>query len=119
MTKLDAISEKFRLENITRNSYNDKTNYSSLSPDALSNGDDKGKGENNGKIGSATDILNRTSNLVKNTFKTIVFNTLIASAFDAILSVNFAIFLISLYLIDYQLVTYSSIYMLVSYSYRY
>ena len=68
MTKLDTISEKFRLDNITRNSYNDKSNYSSLNANALSNGDDKGKGENNGKIGSATDIINRTSNLTKNTF---------------------------------------------------
>ena len=39
------------------NDYNYTNNYSSVNPDALSDGDDKGKGELNGNIGSKTDIF--------------------------------------------------------------
>ena len=40
--------------------------YSATNPNALSDGDEKGKGENSGKIGSLTDINTRTESLSRN-----------------------------------------------------
>ena len=44
-TKLDQISEQFRKESLTRNSYNEKNLYNSQNINALSDGDEKGKGQ--------------------------------------------------------------------------
>ena len=62
-TKLDQISEQFRKESLTRNSYNEKNLYNSQNFNALSNGDEKGKGQigDSDKVGSTTDIQNRIS----------------------------------------------------------
>jgi hypothetical protein len=68
MSQLDKISEKFRTDSIARNSYTDKGGYSSMAPNAISDGDEKGKGENVGKIGSFSDIQNRTSSIARNTY---------------------------------------------------
>jgi hypothetical protein len=40
--------------------------YNASNPNALSDGDEKGKGENSGKIGSLTDINTRTESLSRN-----------------------------------------------------
>ena len=68
-TKLDEHAEKARLENITKNSYKTGNEYNTNNINALSNGDDKGKGEYNGQIGSLTDINTRIENTQKNTYK--------------------------------------------------
>ena len=66
-TQLEIIAEKQRQEHLSRNAYIDKNGYATTHENALSTGDDKGKGETN-TIGSATDIQTRINNLVKNTY---------------------------------------------------
>ena len=53
---------------LSRNEYNLGDLYSSNNTGALSDGDERGKGENDGKIGSITDINLRNQNVVKNTY---------------------------------------------------
>ena len=66
-TQLEIIAEKQRQEHLARNVYIDKNGYSTTHENALSTGDEKGKGETD-KIGSSTDIQTRISNIVKNTY---------------------------------------------------
>jgi len=61
-------STDFRNNQIKRNTYNKNKDYNSSHPNALSTGDDLGKGENNGAIGSATDIATRNRNLSFNKY---------------------------------------------------
>ena len=56
-TQLETIGEKERKTLMARNEYNYGDLYDSSNTGALSDGDDKGKGELNGSIGSKTDIL--------------------------------------------------------------
>ncbi len=51
-----------------RNIYNKDNGYSSVHPNALSNGDDKGKGENSNNVGSLIDINTRTETTVRNKY---------------------------------------------------
>lgn len=69
ITKLEEIANEQRKIHLSRNDYNFKEEYGSTHPDAISDGDEKGKGENNGQIGSSEDIQARTSNIVKNTYQ--------------------------------------------------
>ncbi len=68
MSKLEDVSLPFRTRSIARNDYNYNDEYSVGHSDALSTGDEKGKGEVNGQIGSATDIKERNKEIVKNKF---------------------------------------------------
>jgi len=68
-TKLDELAEKARLEHIAKNSYKTGNEYNSANLNALSNGDEKGKGENNGQIGSSIDINERIKQTGQNTYK--------------------------------------------------
>ena len=52
-------STPFREQNLRRNEYSKNNEYGPSHPNALSNGDEKGKGEYNGQIGNATDIAMR------------------------------------------------------------
>ena len=63
-TQLEILAEQYRREHLTKNTYVDKNEYSSNHPNAMSDGDEKGKNE----IGSSVDIQNRINNLVKNTY---------------------------------------------------
>ena len=65
---IQKLSEKFRQEHIARNSYDYNTVYDSNNRNALSDGDEKGKGENNGSVGSSVDIQNRIENLGRNRY---------------------------------------------------
>lgn len=67
-TSLEQLSEKFRTEHLTRNSYNVKNLYDSNNKNAQSDGDEKGKGELDGQIGSSTDVHARTELLARNRF---------------------------------------------------
>jgi hypothetical protein len=67
-TQLEQLSEKFRTEHLTRNSYNVKNLYDSNNKNAQSDGDEKGKGELDGQVGSLTDIHTRTELLARNRF---------------------------------------------------
>jgi hypothetical protein len=59
-----------RNENLGRNSYNSENGYSIINKNAISDGDEKGKGQLNdmGTIGSKTDILKRVENTGKNEY---------------------------------------------------
>lgn len=68
LSPLEIISEKFRTELLNKNNYNNNNNYSSTNKNVLSDGDDKGKGDLNGSVGSKTDINTRIENINKNTY---------------------------------------------------
>lgn len=58
MSKLDDVSKPLRAQNMAKNKYN-SVEYNATHPDALSDGDELGKGEDNGSIGGKTDIAHR------------------------------------------------------------
>jgi hypothetical protein len=63
-TQLETLADKFRQESIARNTYTTKGIYDSNHPNAISDGDEKGKAN----IGSSIDIQNRINNLTRNTY---------------------------------------------------
>jgi hypothetical protein len=67
-TQLEILAEKYRQEVLGPNLYKQDKFYSSSNQNALSDGDEKGKGELNGSIGSQTDIQTRISNQGKNRY---------------------------------------------------
>jgi len=67
-TQLEIIAEKLRQEVISRNTYNGEKSYSSVNKNALSDGDEKGKGDVNGQVGSSVDIQNRIDNMGRNRY---------------------------------------------------
>jgi hypothetical protein len=69
---LEIIANSQRPIEVARNTYNNQpgSSYDSNHPNAQSNGDDKGKGELNGSIGSAKDISERGSLTARNRFNT-------------------------------------------------
>jgi hypothetical protein len=66
MSRLQDISEQFRKENIARNEYRNNDVYEAGHPNALSDGDEKGKGRVENSIGSSTDIAKRKELQAKN-----------------------------------------------------
>lgn len=68
MSKLTDIAKKERAAEMARNSYQDNKHYDSQNPNALSDGDEKGKGEKNGSIGSKTDIATRNKEMGMNQY---------------------------------------------------
>ncbi len=65
---LADYSVQFRTQELTRNKYSLNNQYTETSPDALSDGDELGKGELNGSVGSRTDIASRNKEIAKNFF---------------------------------------------------
>jgi hypothetical protein len=65
---LNKYSEGFRNRELVRNKYKATSEYRASHPNALSDGDELGKGENNGSIGSATDIRERNVAEARNRF---------------------------------------------------
>lgn len=70
MSNLEKISVQYRKPLIAKNSFDKNDEYTVAHDDALSTGDEPGKGEKGGLIGSATDIKTRKILLVKNKWKT-------------------------------------------------
>lgn len=68
MSKLEEMSVEYRNKLIAKNTYNTNDNYSTTHPNAISDGDNKGKGENNNSVGSLTDIQTRESLITKNKY---------------------------------------------------
>jgi hypothetical protein len=68
MSKLEEISVTFRKTNVARNSYDNNTPYNVAHSNALSNGDEKGKGEVNNQVGGITDIKTREASIVRNKY---------------------------------------------------
>lgn len=64
-TKTD-ISERISL--LAKNIYNNSFEYSSVNPNAISDGDEKGRGENNTSVGTKTDINERIVLRAKNKY---------------------------------------------------
>jgi hypothetical protein len=68
MSRLEEVSAPFRKEAVVRNTFGQNDQYNQGHPDALSTGDEPGKGENSGEVGGATDIKTRKTLLAKNQF---------------------------------------------------
>jgi len=68
MSRLEEVNAPLRNKELAKNPYSSNVPYSAGHPDALSTGDEQGKGENNGSIGSSTDIKTRETLLAKNKF---------------------------------------------------
>ncbi|MFW6242724.1 MAG: hypothetical protein ACOC2W_01040 [bacterium] len=69
MSKLLEMSEEFRKKLISKNTYHNENAYGDSHKDALSDGDNRGRGENDGKIGTSDDIEQREKTVVKNKYK--------------------------------------------------
>ena len=67
-SQIEKISKQFLDEAMSRNDYQKTKSYDSNHSNAISDGDDKGKGENNGKVGSSTDINTRIDSLGRNKY---------------------------------------------------
>jgi hypothetical protein len=68
MSRLEGISLPFRKKLIAKNDYDYNDEYNIGHPDALSTGDEEGKGEVNGQVGGKTDIKQREKLITKNKF---------------------------------------------------
>lgn len=73
--KLSKIADAERQKLIPKNDYKTNNQYSATNPDAIADGDTKGKGTgsfldvNNDKAGAIQDIIERKSEIVLNTYK--------------------------------------------------
>ena len=67
-SNIEKLSEPFRALEVARNTYSTVSEYNTSHPNALSDGDILGKGENNGQVGSSIDILTRNGLLAKNKY---------------------------------------------------
>ena len=68
MSRLEKSSEQFRNTLLNKDIYTSDKPYDSSNSRAKSDGDDHGKGENNGSVGSKTDVIQLNKLLVKNKF---------------------------------------------------
>jgi hypothetical protein len=68
MSRLEESSVAFRKNLIAKNEFDNNDQYNVGHPDALSTGDENGKGEMNGEVGGATDIKVRKTLIAKNKF---------------------------------------------------
>jgi|JFJP01.1.fsa_nt_gi hypothetical protein len=68
MSRLEAVSLPFRECTVVKNDYGCNAPYSSGHANALSTGDESGKGELNNSVGGATDIKTRKTLIAKNCY---------------------------------------------------
>lgn len=68
MSRLEDMSIAFREAELAKNTFKNGSPYTASHPNALSTGDEPGKGLNNGSIGGFTDIKTREQLLSKNKF---------------------------------------------------
>ena len=68
MSRLEDISLPFRTCSVARNDFDNNDQYTSGHPDALSTGDEQGKGLVNEQVGGATDIKVRECSIARNKF---------------------------------------------------
>ncbi len=69
MSRLEKNSIEFRKKEISRNEFNSNKEYNLAHPNALSDGDEHGKGELQGSVGGETDIKKRKELKAKNLYK--------------------------------------------------
>jgi hypothetical protein len=70
MSRLETNSKAFRDKLLNKTLYTANKPYESGNSRALSDGDEHGKGENNGNIGGKTDVIIKNSLLSKNKYNT-------------------------------------------------
>lgn len=68
MSRLLENSGQFRDQQRARNTYTNNDEYVTGHPNALSDGDEKGKGQTDQGVGSATDISKRTEASARNLY---------------------------------------------------
>jgi len=68
MSKLEKSGAEFRKKEIARNEFDGNDEYSVSHPNAMSDGDEKGKGMNNCQAGSLTDIKTRQKQIASNKY---------------------------------------------------
>jgi hypothetical protein len=68
MSRLLNNSDQYRDPLLAKNNFTNNDEYNVANSRAISDGDDFGKGENNGSIGSVTDIGKREELKAKNTY---------------------------------------------------
>lgn len=68
MSKLEGVSLPFRTCSVARNDYNYNDEYNVGHPDALSTGDEDGKGVVNEQAGGLTDIKTREKSVARNKY---------------------------------------------------
>lgn len=68
MSRLEDSSKAYRDALIAKNGYKNTKPYNSSHKNALSDGDEKGKGENGDSIGGITDIKTREALTAKNKY---------------------------------------------------
>jgi hypothetical protein len=68
MSKLEDISVPFRKKLVAKNDFDFNDEYNVGHADALSTGDEQGKGEVNNQVGNATDIKTRQKLAAKNKY---------------------------------------------------
>lgn len=67
-SNLSRISVDYRERELARNAYDRNDEYVSTHPNALSDGDAKGKGEKNGSVGNNTDVQKRFNLTARNKY---------------------------------------------------
>lgn len=68
MSRLSENSKVYRETLLSKNAYNNNSEYNVGHKNALSDGDEHGRGEKAGSIGTSTDIAKRTELLSKNMY---------------------------------------------------
>lgn len=69
MSNLEKMSVEFREKLIAKNDFDNNDSYELGHADALSDGDEQGKGEKNGSVGGKTDIKSRETSSAKNRYQ--------------------------------------------------
>jgi hypothetical protein len=65
---LMEYSKSYRNRETVRNKYKTTDEYRASHPNAKSDGDELGKGENNGEVGGKTDIAQRRTEMARNRY---------------------------------------------------
>ena len=60
-TKLEELGEEFRKQNIVKNTYQEEKQYNGTHPNAISDGDNKGKGSGDGSNAESINTTNAGS----------------------------------------------------------
>ena len=68
MSRLEKTSAQYRDPLMAKNEFNLNDEYNVGHPDALSTGDEEGKGDVNGSVGGLTDIKTREKLVAKNKY---------------------------------------------------
>jgi hypothetical protein len=68
MSRLLESGKEYREKLIAKNSYNRNNEYTNSHKNALSDGDEHGRGELNGTIGTSVDIKQRETLIAKNKY---------------------------------------------------